>query len=286
MKLNSHSLQLVELAVAEDIGEGDITSLSTISADLQADAAFIAKEALLVCGHELVEAVFQLIDPTLEYKRLVPTAERVETSTVVATAVGPARSLLAAERASLNFLQRLSGIATMSANMLALVEGTGVRILDTRKTTPGWRQLEKFAVRTGGATNHRMGLFDAVMIKDNHIDAVGGDIRQAISASRAYAPAGTKIEVEVRDMKELALALEEAPDAILLDNMSPEQLSEAVSIVRAHPKGARVELEASGGITPDTIRRYAESGIVSISLGAITHSVPSVDISMKYVARD
>lgn len=285
MKLGSHSLQLIGLAVAEDLGDGDITSRATMPDELQADAEFIAKQPLLVCGHEVVEAVFRQIDSELTYIPKVATGERLEASQIIATACGPARSLLAAERTALNFLQRLSGIATTTSEVVASVAGTGVTILDTRKTTPGWRELEKFAVRTGGARNHRIGLFDAVLIKDNHIDAIGGDIRKAISASRAYAAAGTKIEVEVRNTEELNLALEEHPDAILLDNMSPAELAEAVQLVRKQPNGESIELEASGGVTPETIVEYAKSGIDSVSLGMLTHSVHAVDISMKYVAR-
>lgn len=282
MELSRLSMRLVELAVKEDLGSGDVTSRATMPDSLSAAADFIAKEPLVVCGHSAAQAVFERIDSALEYRVEAEDGAPVTAGSVIAAASGPARSLLAAERTALNFLQRLSGIATMTADVVQRVQGTGVHILDTRKTTPGWRELEKYAVRCGGGMNHRIGLYDAVLIKDNHIDAVGGDVRRAIAAARETAPQGMKIEVEVRSMEELAEAFVEHPDAVLLDNMSPAELRRAVDFVRSQPGGESVELEASGGITPETLREYAAVGVDSISLGMLTHSARAVDISMKY----
>ena len=274
---------LIALAVSEDLGTGDLTSEATIPELQEGNAVLTAKEAIVVCGHEVARAVCREVNPEITYEIIASTSSEVQTGAKIAKLQGPFRSLLCAERTVLNFLQRLSGIASQTRRLVDIVEGTGVRLLDTRKTTPGWRSLEKFAVRSGGGCNHRFGLFDAVLIKDNHIDAIGGDVAAAVVAARKHAGEGVKIEVEVRNFDELNRALSAFPDAILLDNMSADVLKEAVALVRANSQYKGIELEASGGITETNLNAVAKSGVDSISLGALTHSVRAVDISMSIV---
>ena len=272
---------LIKMALSEDLRAGDITSQATIPAETQAKARLVAKERLVICGQEVAHAVFRFVDASVSYRPLSDDGVVVEPGTVIAEVCGPARALLAAERTALNFLQHLSAIATKTSSIVSLVAQTSVRILDTRKTTPGWRMLEKYAVRTGGGSNHRIGLFDAFLIKDNHIDALGGDIAETIRRCRAASVEAKFLEVEVRTMEELKCALAEEPDIILLDNMSPTQMRDAVDVVRG--SGKAIALEASGGITESNVRAYAETGVDFISLGALTHSIRAADISMKFV---
>lgn len=276
---------LIQLALIEDLGPGDITSKATIDPKLLGAAVIRAKESLVVCGQEVVSLVFSEIDSSICYEALKKDGARVDAGTVIGRVSGPVGSLLSAERTALNFFQRLSGVATVTAEVMVRVADLPVRILDTRKTTPGWRELEKYAVKTGGGTNHRFGLFDAVLIKNNHVDALGGDIGRAVRRCREDAPRGTKIEVEVRNSAELQAAFAERPDAMLLDNMPLAELAQCVSWVRAQDGGEKVELEASGGITMDNVRQYAASGVDAISLGFLTHSARAVDISLGYTEK-
>ena len=284
LELNDVSLALIELAVREDLGEGDCTTRATVPAAKSGSIELVAKSELRFCGHDIAEAVFAKFgDASVSYIREAEEGADVSSGDVIATITGAMRTLLSAERTTLNFLQRTSGIATQSRQLSELVAHTKARILDTRKTAPGFRQLDKYAVKIGGGSNHRIGLYDEFLIKDNHIDAAGGDIRGAISACRDFAP-DRPLEIEVRNMEELAAALDENPDMILLDNMSPETMTEAVAIARGHATASEVLLEASGGITASGIRAVAETGVDRISVGALTHSVVAADISALYRA--
>lgn len=254
----------IDIALTEDIGAGDITTESCIPAELPAEARFLAREAMTLAGVELLSLLFGGAIPRRS------SGARVSPGEEIAVARGPARLLLSRERVALNFLQRLSGIATLAARFVAVVEGTGVRILDTRKTTPGLRVLEKMAAAAGGVVNHRMGLYDAVLIKNNHIRLAGG-IRAAIQRSRA---AGKPIEVEVRTRAEIEDALACGATRLLLDNMTPEQAAIEVSFI-----DHRAETEISGGITLENVRSYAAARPDFISSGAITHSAVAVDIN-------
>ncbi len=274
--------QLIRLALEEDIGSGDITSEATISEQARGRAVIMAKERLVVCGQAVCAAVYRELSEEIRYESIAADGVRVNAGAVLSRVSGPLRLLLSGERVALNFLQRLCGIATLTADVVSRVEGSGVRILDTRKTTPGWRELEKYAVKTGGGVNHRRGLFDAVLIKNNHIDALGGDIARAVRCCREKVQAGIKVEVEVRNEAELGKAMEGRPDAILLDNISPEEIAQAVQLVRAQAHGADIELEASGGIDEQNVAIYARTGIDSISLGMLTHSVRASDIALRY----
>lgn len=270
---------LVDRALREDLGDrGDITTKSVIPADATAEAVVVVRESGVVAGLSLGEYVFGVVDPTLTVDVLAVEGDRVEAGTVVARVAGPARSILTAERTALNILGRVSGVATATAAYVDAVEGTGARISDTRKTLPGLRALDKYAVTAGGGINHRMGLYDAVMIKDNHI-AAAGDIRRAVEAARAALGPGVMVEVEVDTLDQLHEALETRADRVLLDNMSVEQLRQAVEVVA----GAMVT-EASGGVTLDTVRSIAETGVDIVSVGAITHSAPQLDIALDFVA--
>jgi nicotinate-nucleotide pyrophosphorylase (carboxylating) len=263
MPWESDARLAVERALAEDVGSGDITTQACIPADLVAEARFVAKQELTLAGIELLAFLFD--DPRL-CKR---SGDRVVSGEELAIVRGSARTLLTRERVTLNFLQRLSGIATHSAKFVAAVEGTGVRILDTRKTTPGLRVLEKMAAHAGGIVNHRMGLFDAVLIKNNHIRLAGG-VRIAIERARSI---GKPIEIEVRTRVEIQEALEGGAARLLLDNMTPEQAAAEITFI-----GKRAETEISGGVTLENVRAYAEARPDFISSGAITHSSPAVDI--------
>jgi len=265
---------LIELALAEDVGPGDVTSQSVIRESGAGTGIILAKAHGVIAGLPIAEAVFQAADPRIVFTPRAQDGEPVAPSDLVAEVAGPPRGILAAERTALNFLSRLSGIATLAARCVAAVANYKAVILDTRKTTPGWRQLEKYAVRCGGGRNHRMGLFDMVLIKDNHIAAVGS-LRAAVERVRT---AGTTlpIEVEVRTLDELEEALALGVDRILLDNLGLPALQEAVR--RA---GGRVPLEASGGVTLDNAAEIAATGVDYISVGAITHSAPALDLSLE-----
>lgn len=273
------SLDLIDLALREDLAQGDITSEATVPADRRATAIMLAKQDGVISGIDTARTVFARVDPSVTFESLVSNGDRVTTGTELARISGNARSILAAERTALNLIQRLSGIATKTAEYAAAIEGTRASVIDTRKTTPGARFLEKAAVRHGGGSNHRFNLGDAVLIKDNHLAAIGGaqPIRDAVSAAKLRAPHTSKVEVEVVDLAGVQEALEANADIIMLDNMSPGQMRQAVALV-----DGRALLEASGGITLDTIRGVAETGVDLISVGALTHSAPSLDISLDF----
>jgi len=254
----------IEAALAEDIGPGDITTNACIDADLMAEARFVAKQEIVVAGSELLSLLFD--SPEIQKE----SGSQLRAGEQIASVRASARTLLTRERVSLNFLQRLSGVATLASKFVAAVEGTGVRIIDTRKTTPGLRILEKMAAAAGGIVNHRIGLYDAVLIKNNHIRIAGG-VRQAIERARAT---GKPIEVEVRTRPELEDALACGAQRVLLDNMTPEQAAREIEFI-----ARRAETEISGGITLENVRAYAEGRPEFISSGAITHSAPAVDIN-------
>ena len=267
---------IIRLALSEDIGRGDITTELTVPAENQGQAVILQKASGVLCGMPVVEAVFALLDPRVHVEALAEEGswgDRRE----VARITGPARAILTGERTALNFLQRLSGVATMSHRAREAVEGTAATVLDTRKTTPGHRALEKYAVRVGGCRNHRAGLDDAVLIKDNHIRAAGG-ISAAVEGARTRVGPAQKIEVEVTNRAELDEALASGAEIIMLDNHTPDAMREAVQYV-----AGRAKLEASGGITLANLRAVALTGVDYISLGALTHSAGSLDFSLEIV---
>jgi nicotinate-nucleotide pyrophosphorylase (carboxylating) len=270
----NHLDQLIKMALDEDIGSGDITAEATIPAGMQARATINAKADLVLAGIEVVEQVFHTVNPGIRFARLVEDGTRCKTGDAVASLQGNARSLLAGERTALNFLQRLSGVATMAKRFSDAIDGTRAKILDTRKTTPGFRALEKHAVKMGGGENHRMGLYDHYLIKNNHI-AVAGSVKQALESAMRSRMEGQEIEIETRRIDEVRDALEGGADIIMLDNMSVDQVRIAVEYV-----DGRAKLEVSGGITLDKVRSYAESGVDYISAGSITHSAPAADLNM------
>ena len=274
---------LIDLALAEDIGSGDVTTLSTVPAATTATGVMTAKSPGVISGLEAAAYALWRVDPRIEFTPKVRDGDAVAVGDVVAELSGPARSILTGERTALNLLQRLSGVATITAQFVAEIAGTGATIVDTRKTTPGLRQLEKAAVRHGGGHNHRFGLNDGVLIKDNHLAAVGGADRvtKAIAAARALAPHTVRVEVEVTTIAEVEEAVAAGADIIMFDNMSNVMMSEAVRIV-----AKRAITEASGGVRLDTVRKIAETGVDLISVGALTHSAPSVDISLTFALGD
>ncbi|MBI5105792.1 MAG: carboxylating nicotinate-nucleotide diphosphorylase [Solirubrobacterales bacterium] len=264
---------LVASALAEDVGTGDLTSAATVPPGTGAVATITQKAEGVVFGLDVAEETFRQCDPTAAIERLAPEGAWQGPGTAVLKVTGDAAALLAAERTALNFLQRLSGVATLTARYVRAVEGTGCRILDTRKTTPGLRALEKAAVAVGGGTNHRFGLFDEVLIKENHAEMAGG-VGPAVRAALARYP-GVPLEVECRTAEEVREALEAGAPRILLDNMGAAQLRAIVEEV-----GGRAELEGSGGVTLDSVKALAETGLDCISVGALTHSAPSLDLSL------
>lgn len=272
---------LVQIALEEDLGEGDWTTQWTIPEGHRSRAVIVAKSPLVVAGTGCVHEVFRAVDPDLTVDLVLPDGARAEPGTVLVGLAGRTRSLLVGERTALNFLGRLSGIATLTRRFVDAVAGTGARILDTRKTTPGWRLLEKAAVRSGGGQNHRVGLHDMVLVKDNHADACGG-VAKAAKAAMDANDQGLAVEVEVRTLEELEEVLPLRPDRLLLDNMALETLRAAVARVRALGAG-RPETEASGNVTLANVRAVAETGVDFISIGALTHSAPSADVSMRVV---
>lgn len=264
-------------ALAEDLGlSGDITTLSTVPAQARARGVFAARKPGVIAGLDVAAATFQAVDPAVSFTRLVEDGARVEPGTVVARVEGPARAILTGERVALNFLGRMSGIATLTRRYADAVAGTRARIADTRKTTPGLRAFEKYAVRCGGGVNHRTGLFDAILIKDNHIVAAGG-IAAAIAGARAHAGHLVKIEVEVDTLDQLDEVIARGADAVLLDNMTPDVLRAAVARV-----GGRMLTEASGGVSLDSVRAIAEAGVDLISIGALTHSASVLDLGLDF----
>jgi nicotinate-nucleotide pyrophosphorylase (carboxylating) len=277
-------VELVRRALAEDVGRGDVTTEATIPAGTRASARIVTREAGVIAGLPVAALAFRLLDPTVAFEAAVRDGEHVEAGATLATLSGDARALLTAERTALNFLGRLSGIATLAARCMAVIAGTCAVVVDTRKTTPGLRALEKYAVRIGGARNHRAGLDDGILIKDNHIAAAGG-VRQAIQGARTHASHLLRIEVECEDEAQVSEALEAGADAILLDNMPLERLRENVRWIRAHAPGTLIE--ASGGIGTDPARlaAVAATDVDLISLGALTHSAPTLDVSLEFDPR-
>lgn len=266
-------LELIKAALAEDLAGGvDVTSVATIAADAQLTAEFVARDSGIVAGIEMAKAVLSEVGVE-KVEALVSEGEAVKAGEVLIRVAGNARSILFAERTALNFLGHLSGIATLTSQWVNAVSSTNCKVRDTRKTTPGWRALEKFAVRMGGGTNHRMSLSDAALIKDNHIAAAGG-VKAAFNAVRSAFPT-SPIEIEVDTLQQLAEVLPLKPDLVLLDNMSPAQCREAVKQVAGQTK-----LEASGGITLETALAYAQSGVDFIAIGALTHSTKNFDIGL------
>ncbi|HEX4747683.1 MAG TPA: carboxylating nicotinate-nucleotide diphosphorylase [Gaiellaceae bacterium] len=265
--------RIVHAALAEDIGAGDVTTEATVAPDAVGTAELLVKEWGVVCGLRVAEATFRALDPDVHFEALMSDGDVVDAPAVVARISGSERALLTGERVALNFVGRLSGIATLTRRHVDAVEGTGVSVLDTRKTTPGLRALEKYAVAAGGGTNHRFGLDDAVLIKDNHIRAAGS-LAAAVELVRAATD--LPIEVECETLAQVGEALEIGVDAILLDNMTLDELRAAVALTRG-----RARLEASGGVNLDTIRAIAETGVDEISVGALTHSARSLDVSLE-----
>ena len=272
----------VQAALAEDIGSGDATTLATVPESARARAAMVAREPIVVAGLDFAEAAFRQLSPELRCERGAADGQRVAEDAVLMRVEGSARAILTAERVALNFVQRLSGVATLTAQFADLIAGTRAQILDTRKTTPGWRRFEKFAVACGGGRNHRFGLFDMVLIKDNHLAALAGEKPNAIAAAvqraRKQYPQ-LKIEVEADTLEQVQQGAEAGADIILLDNMAPAELRAAVEIV-----GGRAKTEASGGVSLASVRIIAETGVDFISVGAITHSARAVDIGLDFLS--
>ncbi|MFL5614660.1 MAG: carboxylating nicotinate-nucleotide diphosphorylase [Gemmatimonadaceae bacterium] len=267
---------VVRDALDEDGAFNDLTTIATVVSERRARAALVARESGVICGVALALTAFRLLDQKVAIRIDVEDGTRVDPGSSVLFVNGNARALLSAERVALNFLQRLSGIASLTAEFVAAVEGTGAKILDTRKTTPGWRQLEKYAVRAGGGQNHRVDLSSAVLIKDNHLSALDGDIAMAVNRARDLAPTVT-VEVECDTLEQVARAVEAGADIIMLDNMSIEDMQRAVKEV-----DKRAILEASGGVSLTTVRAIAQTGVDWISVGALTHSAPSMDLGLDF----
>jgi nicotinate-nucleotide pyrophosphorylase (carboxylating) len=271
--------EFIRKSLQEDIGDGDHSTLACIPFDAQGKAKLLAKENGVIAGLEVAKRIFEIVDPTIELVFYKKDGDKIEIGDIIFQVSGSSRSILTSERLVLNCMQRMSGIATQTANVLRIIEGCKTKVLDTRKTTPGIRFLEKWAVKIGGGENHRFGLYDMIMLKDNHIDYAGG-IKNAIEKTIKYlsdSKRTLKIEIEVRNLEELIQVIEVGGvDRIMLDNFTPEKLKEALAII---PHS--YETEASGGITIDNIRPYAETGVQFISMGALTHSVKGLDLSLK-----
>lgn len=266
--------EIVRRALSEDVGTGDVTTQFTVAPSIQATAIMLAKSAGIVAGLPVAAAVFMQIDPSLVIETQVEEGAQVQPGQTLMTIAGAAQSILTGERVALNFVQRLSGIATKTARFVELAAGTRARIVDTRKTTPGLRALEKYAVRVGGGHNHRFGLYDAVLIKDNHI-AASGSIMQAVQNAFAQAPHTMTVTVECDTLAQVQEAVDAGADIVLLDNMTTVQLEQAIEIV-----AGQAATEASGGVNEDTVAAIALTGVDIISVGALTHSAPALDISL------
>jgi nicotinate-nucleotide pyrophosphorylase (carboxylating) len=274
---------IIDLALAEDSGQGDITSEAIIPRDLTGKASILAKEKGVLAGAAVAGRVFHRVDPTLQIELMIEDGSAVQLGDTIATITGHVLSILRAERVALNFLQRMSGIASLTAQFVAAASGLAAKITDTRKTTPGLRLLEKYAVRTGGGHKHRLHLGDAVLIKDNHIAALRAldlDLKDIVARARQNAPAGVTVEVEVTSTGEAVEALKAGADIIMLDNMSPNEMRQVVKLV-----SGRARLEASGGITLANIHQVAMTGVDTISIGALTHSPKALDISLELEAQ-
>ena len=272
--------ELLQSFLAEDVGSGDVTTEMTVPAALRAHGEVIAKAPLVLAGIEVFAEVFRLLDPSATAEIIFQDGEELVAGKIPVRVSASARALLSGERVALNLLQRLSGVATLTRRFVRAVEGTGAQILDTRKTTPGLRALEKYAVRVGGGTSHRKDLSEAVLIKENHIRLAGG-VSAALSAAQSAKGRVRWIEIEVTNLDELRAALGHNPDVILLDNMSPALVREAVGEVRKHSSPNPIRTEASGGISLPDVREFAEAGVDWISVGALTHSAPAVDLSFE-----
>ncbi len=268
---------LIKRALQEDIGYRDLTTDSIVPPDQRSRGVIIAKQEGVIAGIEVARRTFHLLDPGVDFQNLVEDGDVVKPKDIVARLEGPTCAILQGERVALNFLQRMSGIATYTRRLCQAISGYKARVVDTRKTTPGLRVLEKYAVRVGGGANHRFGLYDGVIIKDNHIIAAGG-IKRAVQAVRGKVPHTVRIEVEVQDLEMLAEALDAGADVIMLDNMDIETMKKAVELV-----AGRVPLEASGGVNEQNIRQVAATGVDYISVGALTHSVKALDISLDLI---
>ena len=279
--LSSDEIRMaIEASLAEDIGPGDVTTLATVPENAQATAAIIAREPIVVAGVAFAIEAFRALSPEIDAVEQCADGERIPPGSSILNLRGQARAILTAERVALNFLQRLSGIATLTRQFVDAIAGSKAKILDTRKTTPGWRRFEKYAVACGGGENHRIGLHDMVLIKDNHLAALRKEQPNAIAAAVTRARSANptlKIEVEADDLKQVAQAVDAGADIILLDNMQPKTLREAVQLVTG-----RAKLEASGGVNLDTVRTIAETGVDYISVGALTHSAHAVDIGLDF----
>jgi nicotinate-nucleotide pyrophosphorylase (carboxylating) len=268
---------VVRQALEEDGAFSDVTTIATVLSHRHARGAIVAREAGVIAGIPLAVEAFRQLDPRITARVDADDGTRVAAGSPVIFLTGHARAILSAERVALNYLQRLSGVATVTARYVEAVTGTEAKILDTRKTTPGWRRLEKFAVRCGGGVNHRMDLASAVLIKDNHLAAVDGDVAVAVERARALAPPGTKVEVECDRRDQVEAALAAGADVVMLDNMSLDEMRECVALCKG-----RAITEASGGVRLDTVRAIAETGVDWISVGALTHSAPSVDLALDF----
>lgn len=258
----------------EDIGTGDLTSEALIPEDAVTTGLIHSKDTGILCGVDVARRVFELLDPSLEFTALAKDGDTLAYGTKIAEIKGSARSVLTGERLALNLLQHMSGVATQTKQLADIAKPYGTRVVDTRKTTPGLRQLEKYAVRVGGGHNHRLGLYDAILIKDNHI-AVAGGVKEALARAKAYASHMTKIEIEVESLAQAKEAVQGGADVIMLDNMAPDEMKECVDMI-----GHRAVVEASGGITAKNLAAAAAAGVDVISVGALTHSVKAVDISL------
>ncbi len=271
---------LVKAALKEDLGHGDVTTNALVPEDLHGQGVIKAKQELVLCGLEVARLVFEELDPELEFEALKKDGDRLKPGEFAARLSGRVSSILKGERVALNFLQHLSGVATYTRRFVELVSDLPVKVIDTRKTLPGFRVLEKYAVLVGGGANHRFGLSDGVLIKDNHIKACGS-VKEALRRAKVGVPHVYRIQIEVKTLEELKEALSAGAEAILLDNMDPATLKEAVSLARTKRKD--VVLEASGGVNLENIRAVAESGVDLISIGRLTHSAPAVDLSLKVI---
>jgi nicotinate-nucleotide pyrophosphorylase (carboxylating) len=266
---------LVELAVSEDIGAGDATTPLVVAVDRQGTAIIEAREPLIVCGLEIAFAVFHEIDPQIQLRAKIREGERADPGDVLAAVQGNLRGILAAERTALNFLMRLCGVASFTRRFVDAVDGTGVRIVDTRKTLPGWRSLDKYATCVGGATNHRLGLYDGILLKDNHV-AIAGGVGPAVKTALSAAPANLRVSVEVESESQAVEAVESGADYLLLDNRTlPEMRAIADRLAD------RAQLEVTGGVHLGNVREIAETGVQRISIGALTHSAPAVDVALE-----
>ena len=272
-----HRARIVHSALEEDAADADVTTNATIDPATGARAALVARRAGVVCGTSLAIEAFRQRDPTIAIREDSHDGRPIDRGDTVLFLTGNARGILSAERVALNFMQRLSGIATLTAQYVHAVRGTNARILDTRKTTPGWRRLERYAVRCGGGMSHRSDLEQAVLIKDNHIAALGDDVGLAVHRARAIAPSGTRVEVECDDVAQVGEAVRAGADIIMLDNMGLQDMRDAVKLV-----AGRAVIEASGGVNLQTVRGIAETGVNWISVGALTHSAPALDLALDF----